>query len=190
MQNLFNVIDKIRIQTADCQISIATCNQQAIIALELLSHYMNIWSKVPSALITDPDRMLRENTERVMTLTKAMYVLSISGMEFSARNAILTFRKIPPQSGRVHLRKILAESAKAGLIDSETANRWEGIIEVRNMIVHNNGISDISKTYFYPNGPTISLNAGRMTRGNLMIFAELTLWTVQAYSDWCQALLN
>jgi len=207
MQDLVNIVNQIRVLSAESQIALskkysmqpgdppfgafAMCNQQSIIALELLSYYLNVWSKVSSSSLPDPDQTRQENAERVVTLTKAMFVFSVSGMEFDAKNAIKAFpTKIPPISGRIYLRRIISQSAKAKLITSTDEEMWEGAIETRNIIVHNNGISEVTKEYSYPNGLKISLNAGKMTRGNLKFFAELTHWTVQAYSNWCQAFLG
>jgi hypothetical protein len=67
---------------------------------------------------------------------------------------------------------------------------WEGVIQVRNMLVHNNGIADVTATYQIPNGPTITLTAGAMTQGNLRFFPELLLWSVDGFGRWSEGILR
>lgn len=166
-------------------------NQYAVIALELLTFYRNVWSAIPAATVSNPERSRRENGERVLTITKAAFILTVSAFEFSAKQAITTKPgKLPTMEGRTYLRRIMAESLKAGIIPPTDATPWEAVSEVRNVLVHNNGIADRTVTYEMPLGPTVVLATGAMTQGNLRFFPELSLWCVEAFARWCDGYLS
>jgi len=66
---------------------------------------------------------------------------------------------------------------------------WEGAIETRNTLVHNNGISEITAVYDYPESFTIEFFQGKMLRGNLKVIPQLTLSVVDLYYEWCSNIL-
>lgn len=166
-------------------------NQYAVVTLELLHFYHRTWSAVSPQQVTDPDRTRQENGERVLLATKSSFILALSAFEFSAKQSIAQNpAKLSLSGGRVYLRRIIRESVAAQLIAPADEHPWEGIIEVRNMLVHNNGIAERNATYRIPNGPTITLTTGSMTRGDLKLFAESLLWAVNAFGRWCDGFLS
>jgi hypothetical protein len=166
-------------------------NQHAIIALETLSYYHGVWSKVSAGSVADPWRARQENAERVNIITKAMFILSMSAFEFTAKETIKSRpRNLPLKQGRVYLRNIIGASIRAGLIDPADEQPWEGVIELRNILVHNNGIADKTATYQLLGGPSIALMAGGMAQGNLKFFPKLLLWTIEAFARWSEGHLR
>ena len=166
-------------------------NKYAIITLELLSFYKKLWGQVPPGVVFDPERARQENFERVMTANKAAFILSLSGFEFSAKQALIQRPgKIPPLQGRIYLGRIIGESNNVGLLQSGDEVAWKGLIALRNALVHNNGIAERTETYSIPGGPQIQLAAGQMPQGNLRFFIELFMWSIEAYGRWCSAYLT
>lgn len=53
----------------------------------------------------------------------------------------------------------------------------------RNALVHNNGVSEKTKTYSYPNCH-LSLQNRKMIQGNLKLFPNLTDWMIEAIKEW------
>jgi hypothetical protein len=83
-------------------------NQYAIVALELLSFYNQVWSSLVPSAMSDPARTRQDNAERVITITKATFILSLSAFEFSAKQTVAGRPgKIAPIARRVYLRKII-----------------------------------------------------------------------------------
>jgi len=166
-------------------------NLHAVVALELLMYYEQIWRTLPISAVPDVARQRQENAERVMTVSKAAFVLALSAFEFSAKQALIARPgKIAPITGRIYLRKIIQESVTAGLIPAGDDHAWEGVIELRNILVHNNGIADATARYNIPTCQQINFVAGVMTSGNLRFFPEILCWSIGAFSRWCDAFLS
>jgi hypothetical protein len=107
--------------------------------LELLSFYNQVWSSLVSNAVSDAARARQENAERVITITKAVFILAPSAFEFSAKQAVASRPgRIAPITGRLYLRKIIHQSIVAGLLPAADDVPWDGVIQVRNMLVHNN----------------------------------------------------
>jgi hypothetical protein len=207
MHDVFALLDQVRVRTAQANDSLAArhglgagdppinalnmVNQYAVMAMELTSFYFEVWSKLRPDQLLDPEATKRENGERIVGLTKSAFIMSVSSLEFAAKSAIVARpSRLPAPTGRVYLRKIIKDSDRAGLIAHAEDSPWEGIIEVRNVLVHNNGIADRDASFTIPGGPTIQLKSGKMTQGNLRFFPELTLWAVDSYSRWADAFLT
>src|SRR6266566_910578 len=96
----------------------------------------------------DVERAQLESAQRVISLSKAAFILSISAIEFSAKHAVADHPNCltVPQS-RVYLRGIIQESARAGMISRHMEHGWSGILELRNMLVHNNAIAERTQAF-------------------------------------------
>lgn len=64
-------------------------NQDAVVALELLSFYNRVWRSLPAGAVSAPNQTRQENAERVIMITKAAFILSLSAFEFSAKQALV-----------------------------------------------------------------------------------------------------
>jgi hypothetical protein len=185
-------VAKHRAKAGDAPIgALNMANQYAIVALELLSHYKAIWDRMPPGAVPDPARTRQENAERVITITKAVFILTLSAMEFGAKQALAGEpSKLPLGGDRVYLRRIIAKSREKGWLPIADETGWRGVIELRNTLVHNNGIAETTEDFALPNGPTISLVSGRMIQGNLRFLPEVTLWASDAFAKWADAFLR
>ena len=206
MKDVIDLVDSIRVKSAKFQDDLANTyrmspqdppigalgisHNNAVMTLELLDFYHRIWGTVPASAVPDPERTKKENAERVMVATKSMFIMCLSGFEFSAKQAILARPGgIHLPSGRTYLRAIMDASAKQSLISPETQKLWAGAIAIRNCLVHNNGIADKNAEYGFP-GLTVKLVVGQMAQGTLKFFPILTDWTVKAFADWCRTFLQ
>lgn len=89
--------------------------------------------------------------------------------------------------GSLPLSDIVNITQGLGLIASIEKDDWEAILTVRNIVVHNNGISDIDANYQV--GPVrVELKKNQMTRGRMDFFPELTRQAMLRYNSWVRAL--
>jgi|SRR5712664_1146787 len=166
------------------------CHNTATLTLELLAFYNDIWRRIDPKTVQDVARARDENAQRVMLVTKALYILALSGFEFAAKSALpLRPKKLALGGGRIYLGSIMGASKDAKLISEGTYNLWSGAIELRNTLVHNNGIADRTTTYQFPD-VKIELRQGQMATDGLIFYAALTDWATQSFQDWCIAFLS
>ncbi len=166
------------------------CHNTATLTLELLSFYNDIWAKIDPKTVTNAAQARQQNAERVMLVTKAFYILALSGFEFAAKNGLpLRSNKLMLGGGRIYLGSIMGASRDANLISQNTFELWSGAIELRNTLVHNNGIADRTATYQFPD-VKIELRQGQMATDGLLFFAALTDWATDSFRDWCTAFLT
>lgn len=143
----------------------------AVISLELMDHYSRFWAARPPR---DKEEEA-ERAERLMTVFRQMFVASMSALEFSAKLVLHGYPTSPVttrienlkdqrRNRRVYLSDIVNITQGLGLITSIEKDYWEAILTVRNIVVHNNGISDIDADYQV--GPVrVELKKSQMTRG-------------------------
>lgn len=166
------------------------CQNTATVTLELLSFYDDFWGRLDPRSVPNVEQARHENAQRVMVITKALYILALSGFEFSAKNGLgLRPKRLSLGRGRVYLGSILGASKDANLISQGTYDLWGGVIELRNTLVHNNGIADRTATYRFPDFK-VELRQGQMSIDGLVFFAALTDWMIDAFWDWCIAFLG
>ncbi|MBA5635679.1 hypothetical protein H3H37_01255 [Duganella sp. LX20W] len=169
----------------------AAVGNQSILEFELLTHYKNIWSRNHEADQEKLKILRHENGERVMAVTKSAFILSMSALEFSAKQVVLTNpAKLRPMKGRVYLSKIIEESVAAGIILMEEERPWKGLIELRNTAIHNNGIADVTEAYVIPGAHDITFNSGVMVSESWNYFPRLQMWMIEAFGRWCEGYLR
>lgn len=154
------------------------------LCLELLSYYLNVWSKTKNVINTSIEKSKQENAERVIMIEKMTYILVISSIEFSSKECIEKItKKIFNFKKRVYLREIMKKSEENKLISRTDFELWDGVIELRNTLVHNNGISEKNLKLNYPQC-VLELQKDKMTRGSLKLFPSLIDWLLDAYKRW------
>jgi hypothetical protein len=84
----------------------------------------------------------------------------------------------------------MGKSHAGGLIDRATYELWCDVSELRNCVVHNNGIADVSLNIHLPNGVLVSMREGEMTGGNIRTYALVVRSVIDAYAAWCDAFLR
>jgi hypothetical protein len=113
-----------------------------------------------------------------------IFIEVMSSIEFCFKEYIKKFpEKIDHITGRVYLSKIINKSNEKDIVVNSELTLWEGIIELRNALVHNNGISDESAEYVYPNCKLL-LYENKMIRGDLKLFLNLIDWLLDSVKRW------
>ena len=156
------------------------------LGLELLNFYYTTWGKTSQTNCTSVEEAKTQNDERVILIQKMIFIATMSAIEFCFKKYINQFpHKIGDcrnRQGRVYLSRITKESEDNSIINT-TLIGWQGMIELRNSLVHNNGIAEKTENYTYPNC-TLTLENGKMTRGNLKLFPYLIDWLLDSSKEW------
>lgn len=152
--------------------------------LELLDYYNRLWSGLTLTTRSSVEEARAQNGERVIMLQKMSFIEVMSSFEYSAKKIVLSNpAKFDSFSGRIYLSRIMERSVQKGLINQATLDLWNGAIKLRNSLVHNNGISEESASYTYPE-VTINVNENTMTQGNLRQFGFLSKWLLSESKSW------
>ncbi len=167
------------------------------LSLELLSYYYGVWKK-PSAQSTAKavEEARKQNWERCNELLKSLFVMSMSSIEYSTKASIAHYRNQPladslvkSKDRFVYLSYIIKRSEKNGLVDSNACRDWDGLIAVRNCVVHNNAIPHRTEDYVIGKINVVATE-GIMLQGKLDFFAILTKVAIDRYFDWVTALIK
>ena len=158
------------------------CYNKATLTLELTSHYAAIWSQTYVLPLDQIARNKQENAERIILISKSLYIHCLSSIEYAAKESLPLMAgglKVP--GSRIYRSGIIAAAAKAGIVSPEDHRLWAQAIEIRNMLVHNNGIADRHTSFPLPRG-SISASPGQMAQGNLHSFPLLTRWVIDSFA--------
>jgi hypothetical protein len=169
------------------------CFNSTTVTLETCSYYSERFklqeaTKAPTIAVAR-----QQNGERVVMQTKAHFLFALSSMEAAARQVTdLHPAAVPLDQTKKwqYLSNILGMSHALGLIDASAKQLWDGLIFVRNTVVHNNGVASEDLNLAYPNGVTLSVSKGTMIQGTVGTFADLTEWSVESYALWCREFLK
>ena len=156
-------------------------------ALELIDHYYNIWGAPTTKISTSVEETKKQNAERVIAIQKMVFIGIMSSLEFCAKQIIKqSFHNLGRFKGRIYLKQIMEKSKDHSVISDSDFRLWEGVINFRNTLVHNNGIGEIDAVYTYPKCE-LKMSDGKMTQGNLRLFPSLTDWVLDSIKHWLSA---
>lgn len=150
---------------------------------EILSFYANSWPSDGSS----GDEMV----ERVMTVTRDMFVDTVSSIEKASKDAVGIYSKSGirekslERNRHLYLRTIIEASSKLGLVEQRVLDDWDSLLTIRNLAVHNNSVSDRSKRYEV-SGISVSMRPGRMMKGPMDTFVVLTELSVTLFYRWLE----
>jgi arsenate reductase-like glutaredoxin family protein len=153
------------------------------ITLELLDHYYKTWGDPTTKISTTREEAIKQNAERVVAIQKMVFIGIMSSVEFCGKQLAYQTPYLGVFKGRIYLRMIMERSKAKKIISDSDFNLWEGIINFRNTMVHNNGIAEIDMVYRYPKCE-LKMSIGKMTQGKLTLFPNLTDWVLDAAKDW------
>jgi len=155
--------------------------------IELLHAYYKMWINTTSTKANSREDAKLQNGERIIWAQKVSFIEALSSFEYCAKkivgNSLGEFR------GRIYLREIMERSKSNKFISDEDYDLWDGLISLRNSLVHNNGISDKSAEYNYPK-TVLKMEHDVMTQGNLYMFGYLLEWMLDASKQWILSLSN
>lgn len=138
---------------------------------EIINFYHQTWLRGGVTACDNEDQVRTQNAERIIEVFKSLFIGCVSVYEFSAKQAISRHpQKIRPIKGRIYLGSIIKETIAVGRLPAGEINAWNGTIDLRDVLVHNNGISDKDVTYKIPGCQDLILKDGRMIKGNLRLF--------------------
>lgn len=154
------------------------------LTLELLDHYYQLWRKINPSNCSNIEEVRKQNGERAILLQKMCFIELMSSFEFISKKIVLSKRELfGAFNGRIYLKGIMKRSHEKGLINATQLNLWEGAYDLRNSLVHNNGIAEKNKAYNYPL-VTVTLNKDTMTHGDLDLFGKITDWLLDESKKW------
>jgi hypothetical protein len=172
------------------------CFNHATVAVELTSHYAREWSAIDWAKRHRPediDRAKDNNTERLIFLSKTMFVWSMSSIEYVANEVArahpsMFLGKKNPKG--LTFSDIIKRSTAAGLIDATKEPSWVAANMLRNIAVHNNGVATASGSWKITDEVTIVAEQGKMIKGSIMTFPYLTRWLIEEIAVWTDRFLT
>lgn len=155
--------------------------------LELLDHYNRLWGNLTSTTCSSVEEARAQNGERVMMIQTMAFIEIMSSFEFSAKKTVIQkAARFGRFSERIYLSGIMKRSQEKGFIDQAKLDLWNGAIRLRNSLVHNNGISEETACYQYPE-ITVNVNQNAMTQGDLKQFGLLSKWVLNESKTWISA---
>lgn len=162
-----------------------------VITQEVLLFYLQAWGS-PRLDVKGLDEVSigEEMTDRVLTVTRGLFVDIMSIAEKGCKAMASEDRDFTDEAmcGRrfLYLRYILRHSEREGLIDRYALREWEDLMNIRNLVVHNDSIAD-RPSRLQVGGIVISMRPGRMMKGPLGTFVILSEMALSLYYHWALA---
>ena len=167
------------------------------LTFELLSYYHTQWKGLFVGTKEDIEKHRKENGDRVIMITRMNFINSASAIEFCMKETLKNFQNNPLASWfqqklkkgkHVYLRSIVKKSNKMGIINNTELDFWTCILDVRNSLVHNNGIANKTELYNI-DGIKVEFVQGQMITGQLDFFPKITDKSVDLYASWITKLI-
>ena len=157
---------------------------RAVLTKEVVTFYNTTWKSMDIPVDLGP-----EFTERIVTVTRDMFVDTVSSLEKAAKDSVKAYKRSmlreKSMEGRnyLYLRNIIAASVEMSYISKEDFQEWEDILVMRNLVTHNNSVADRSKV-FEINGLKLSMRPNRMMKGPPVTFVKLTSRVLDLFFEW------
>ena len=157
------------------------------ISEEIMTFYERSWGSDDFPEVDDDT--VGELVERVMVVTRDLYVDVVSAIEKAVKDSVGIYKKTGlkedalKMSSHLYLRNIMVCSQRKGLINGRTFDEWDDLLIMRNLAAHNNSVSDRNERCEIA-GIVVSMRAGRMMKGPLNTFIALTQRIIELFYDW------
>jgi hypothetical protein len=154
---------------------------------EILSFYIRSWD-LQGIDMSDED-LGNEMTERVITVTKDLFVDVVSMIEKTSKETVDLYpgtgirKKALDNRNFLYLRNIIEATCGLGIISETEFREWDDILVMRNLAAHNNSVSDRSKRFRIAD-ITISMRPGRMMKGPVDTFIVLSGRITDLFYGW------
>lgn len=160
------------------------------LTLELLDLYYGIWKNATVTVGQDIDLIKKQNFERVILITKWLFIFSLSGIESSIKKLILNSKNTKlndlklkiKSNNKIHLDQILKNMKDTQRINLDQYNNWATAIYVRNVMIHNDGIAYDDADYFLKDFK-IHLEKNKMMQGKIDFFIDITDRLMEIYRE-------
>lgn len=164
-------------------------HNRVMITKEIVGFYRSSWSRIEVPLELEP-----ELNERIMIVTKDLYVDAVSSIEKAVKDCTGAYKEsglreksLEGNKNYLYLRNIINASADLGYISYETYRDWEELLIMRNLVTHNNCVSD-RKGIFELDGITIVMRPNRMMKGPPETFVSMTSRITALFVEWLKTM--
>ena len=157
---------------------------RAVMTKEIVTFYTKTWEKMDVPIDMGP-----EITERIVTVTRDMFVDTVSSIEKASKDCVNAYKlsglKERSMVGKsyLYLRTIISSSVDMGYTTESQGQEWDDILLMRNLVTHNNSVADRSKV-FEVDGLKISMRPNRMMKGPSNTFVVLTDRVTELFKEW------
>ena len=159
-------------------------HNQAVMAREVIGFYEKAWK--------GEEGTEDEMSDRMMAVTRNLFVNVMSSIEKGARDCMKVYKtsqvraKASEKGGRMYLRDILMASGELGLLEDDDRESWKGILLMRNLVVHNNAVSDRSEI-LQLGELRISMRPDRMMKGPPSTYVIMSSMASMMFYRWLVA---
>lgn len=158
---------------------------RAMVTKEIISFYKSSWSRIEVPL-----ELESELNERIMIITKNLYADTVSSIEKAVKDCTSVYKEsklreksLEGNKNYLYLRNIINASADLGYITYETYRDWEELLIMRNLVTHNNCVSD-RKGVFELDDISIIMRPNRMMKGPPETFVCMTSRITSLFVEW------
>ena len=157
---------------------------RAVMTKEIVTFYTKAWENMDVPIDLGP-----EITERIVTVTRDMFVDTVSSIEKASKDCVNAYKlsglKERSMVGKsyLYLRTIISSSVDMGYTTESQGQEWDDILLMRNLVTHNNSVADRSKV-FEEEGLKISMRPNRMMKGPSNTFVVLTDRVTELFKEW------
>ena len=157
---------------------------RAVMTKEGVTFYTKAWENMDVPIDLGP-----EITERIVTVTRDMFVDTVSSIEKASKDCVNAYKlsglKERSMVGKsyLYLRTIISSSVDMGYTTESQGQEWDDILLMRNLVTHNNSVADRSKV-FEVEGLKISMRPNRMMKGPSNTFVVLTDRVTELFKEW------
>ena len=157
---------------------------RAVMTKEIVMFYTRTWEKIDVPIDLGP-----EITERIVTVTKDLFVDTVSSIEKASKDCVNAYKlsglRDRSMIGKsyLYLRNIISSSVELEYTTEDDGREWDNILLMRNLVTHNNSVADRSMV-FEVNGLRISMRPNRMMKGPSNTFVVLTDRVTVLFNEW------
>ena len=157
---------------------------RAVMTKEIVTFYTRTWEKIDVPIDLGP-----EITERIVTVTKDLFVDTVPSIEKASKDCVnaymLSGLRDRSMIGKsyLYLRNIISSSVELGYTTEDDGREWDNILLMRNLVTHNNSVADRSMV-FEVNGLRIAMRPNRMMKGPSNTFVVLTDRVTDLFNEW------
>ena len=157
---------------------------RAVMTKEIVTFYTKAWENMDVPIDLGP-----EITERIVTVTRDMFVDTVSSIEKASKDCVNAYKlsglKERSMVGKsyLYLRTIISSSVDMGYTTESQGQEWDDILLMRNLVTHNNSVADRSKV-FEVEGLKISMRPNRLMKGPSNTFVVLTDRVAELFKEW------
>ena len=157
---------------------------RAVMTKEIVTFYTKAWENMDVPIDLGP-----EITERIVTVTRDMFVDTVSSIEKASKDCVNAYKlsglKERSMVGKsyLYLRTIISSSVDMGYTTESQGQEWDDILLMRNLVTHNNSVADRSKVVEVE-GLKISMRPNRLMKGPSNTFVVLTDRVAELFKEW------